>query len=151
MSPVGADQTLSGSFMFHLSLGGAETAGYFKEFDGLGSENEVIEHRSTDPSGKTVIQKIPGQLKWNNLTLKRGVDTSKVLWEWRQMVVSGGIATARKDGTITLIDSMGAPVSVYKFIRGWPCKYSSPGVSADSNEILLEEIEITHEGFERVS
>jgi phage tail-like protein len=38
----------------------------------------------------------------------------------------------------------------YKFVAAWPCKYSAPGVNAAGNEILVEEIEIAHEGFERV-
>jgi phage tail-like protein len=151
MPEPGADQALTGNFMFQLSLGGAEAAGYFKEFEGLGTEHEVIEHRSTDRQGRTVIQKLPGQLKWGNLTLKRGVDTNKTLWAWREQIIKGLIETARKDGTITLTDSMGKPVATYKFVRGWPCRYTSPGLSAEANEILLEELEIAHEGFERVT
>lgn len=144
-----ADQNIVGKFYFQLSLGGAETAGFFTEFDGLGNESEVIEHKSTDSNGKVIIQKTPGNLKWNNLTLKRGVDSGKVLWEWRKQVVDGNVATARKDGTISLMDDTGAAVLTYKFLRGWPCKYTSPGLSAGANEIMVEEIEIAHEGFER--
>jgi phage tail-like protein len=37
----------------------------------------------------------------------------------------------------------------FKFIRAWPCRYSSPGLNAGANEILVEELELAHEGFER--
>jgi hypothetical protein len=35
-------------------------------------------------------------------------------------------------------------------VRGWPCRYSAPAITAAGDEVLVEEIEIAHEGFERV-
>jgi T4-like virus tail tube protein gp19 len=37
------------------------------------------------------------------------------------------------------------------FTRGWPCRYASPALNAGGDEALVEEIEIAHEGFERVA
>ena len=33
---------------------------------------------------------------------------------------------------------------------GWPCKYTAPGLNGDANDILVEELEIAHEGFIRI-
>jgi phage tail-like protein len=41
-------------------------------------------------------------------------------------------------------------VATYSFVRGWPCKYTSPGISAEGNDVLVEEVEIAHEGITRV-
>ena len=88
-------------------------------------------------------------MKWSNITLKRGIDTQMELWQWRKDVIDGKINASRKDGTIQVVDWEGTPVMTFKFIRAWPCRYSSPGLNAGGNEILVEELELAHEGFER--
>jgi phage tail-like protein len=144
-----ADQNTIGTYYFKLKLGGHESAGYFKECSGLSSENTVVAHTSADEKGKSLVQKFPGQLQWSNINLKRGVDSNSELWKWRQEVIDGKISSARKDGTIQVVDWEGKPVITYSFVQGWPCKYSAPGLNAGGNDILVEEIEIAHEGFTR--
>jgi phage tail-like protein len=143
------NENLANSYYFTLNLGGAEAAGYFKECSGLSSEHTVVEHAAADANGKSMIQKFPGQMKWSNITLKRGVDNQMQLWQWRKDVVDGKIASSRKDGTISVVDWEGKQVMTFKFVRAWPCRYSAPGLNAGANEMLVEEIEIAHEGFER--
>jgi phage tail-like protein len=143
------DQATAGAHYFQINLGGAEAAGFFKEVDGIGSENEVVTHTTSDAQGKSMVQKYPGQLKWNNITLKRGVDSNNALWTWRQQVINGQITEARKDGTIQVLDWTGSPIVTYNFVRAWPCRYSAPGLSAGGNEVMVEEIEIAHEGLTR--
>ena len=46
------DQVTAGAHYFQIKLGGAEAAGFFKEIDGIGSENEVITHTTTDAAGQ---------------------------------------------------------------------------------------------------
>jgi phage tail-like protein len=142
-------QPTIGTYFFKLTLGGHESAKYFKECTGLSSENTVVEDDSSDGQGKPQKQKVPGQLTWSNITLKRGVDDNKELWTWRQLVIDGKFKEARTDGTIEVIDWELNPVVTYSFVQGWPCKYTAPGLNAGGNEILVEEIEIAHEGFAR--
>lgn len=142
-------QPTVGTYYFKLTLGGYEGAKYFKECTGLSSENTVIEDPSGDEKGKTQKQKVPGQLTWSNITLKRGVDNNNQLWTWRQLVIDGKFKEARTDGTIEVVDWEGAAVVTYAFVQGWPCKYTAPGLSAGANDILVEEVEIAHEGFTR--
>jgi phage tail-like protein len=149
MPGPGTDPTPGGTYFFTLTLGGAEAAGFFRECSGFSSENDVVEHQWADKQGKANVTKLPGQNKWSNITLKRGVDKDSALWKWRKDIIDGKIDSSRKDGTITIVDWEGKPVVTYKFVRGWPSKYTSPGLNASANEILLEEIEIVHEGFER--
>lgn len=144
-----AGQGTVGTYYFKLQLAGVHEAKFFKECTGLESSNEVVESTSIDEQGKALVQKFPGQLKWSNITLKRGVDTARQLWDWRQQVLDGDIAGARKTGTITVIDWKKTDIVVYTFVQAWPCRYSAPGLNAAGNEILVEEIEIAHEGFVR--
>jgi phage tail-like protein len=60
-----------------------KVSGYFTECSGIGSEHEVIEHKVVDTKGREQIMKIPGRLKWENITLKRGITDNMDIWSWR--------------------------------------------------------------------
>lgn len=134
---------------FELKLGGREVVGVFRECTGMDSETEVTEHKSTDGKGHPQVRKVAGATKWSNITLKRGVDSNRKLWEWRDEVVKGGPDKARVDGTISLLDYDGTPILVYKFLQGWPVKYGGVTLNASSNDVALEEVVICHEGLSR--
>ena len=68
------------------SIGGKEAIGQFREVSGLDSEQEIVEQKEVDANGNPITVKVPGNLKWSNIELKRGVDTDKALWEWRHQV-----------------------------------------------------------------
>lgn len=111
---------------FALSLGAGEAVGFFSEASGLSDE-----------------------AAWSNVTLRRGVDAQAQLWRWRQAIIDGAIATSRRDARIDVLDSEGAVLASYELVRAWPLKYSSPGMNAGGNEVLVEEIELAHEGITR--
>jgi phage tail-like protein len=138
-----------GNFIFKLTLGGAEAAGYFAEVAGFSTESHVIEHTAATAQGLPLPQKFAGQVSWANITLKRGIDTNAQLWAWRQTVLNGQIDANRKNCQIDVLDWKQTTVVTFKFINAWPCKYSSPGLNSGGNEILVEELELAHEGFER--
>lgn len=147
-----ADATVQqpvGNYIFKLTLGGAEAAGYFAEVAGFSSESHVVEHTAATDKGLPLPQKFAGQVSWTNITLKRGVDKQAQLWAWRRTILDGQIDANRKDCQINVLDWTGAVVVTYSFLRAWPCKYSSPGLNAGGNEILVEELELAHEGFTR--
>ncbi|WP_052890462.1 MULTISPECIES: phage tail protein [Thermogemmatispora] len=128
-----------------------QIVGAFRECTGLGSENEVVEYKASGPRGEFVIKKVPGRLKWNNITLKRGITDSMDMWQWRKLVEQGKIEEARKNGTITMYNQQGEPVARWNFVNAWPSKLTGPSANASNNEVAIEELEITHEGYERVS
>jgi phage tail-like protein len=135
-------------FNFMLELEGA-VAGYFTECNGIGSEHEVIEHKVVDKGGHEIIRKIPGRLKFTDITLKRGITSDMKIWEWRDLAVIGKIADARKNCTITMLSRDYKPVATWHFANAWPSKVTGPSLKADSNEIGVEEITIVHEGMYR--
>jgi len=137
-------------FSFALEVQGIQEA-TFREATGFGSESQVIEFKEQGPKGQTIIRKIPGTLKWQNINLKKGITSNLELWNWRQMVIDGQIETARKDGSIVGYNEDGAEVIRYNFSRGWPSKWSASGLNANGNESIIEEIEITHEGLKRMN
>jgi phage tail-like protein len=135
---------------FRLSIGGAEAAGQFREVSGLDSEQEIVEHKGTDKNGNPITIKVPGNVKWSNIELKRGLDVDKKLWEWRYAVEMGGPDAQRKDCTLELIDYDGSAIATYNIRQAWPSKYTGAAMNAGSNEVAVEAITICHEGFKRM-
>lgn len=137
-------------FNFGLEFQGA-IAGYFTECNGIGSENEVIDHKIVDDSGREITKKIPGRLKWGDVTLKRGITDDMEIWDWREDVVKGNMDSARKNGSVVMMDRTYAVVARWNFENGWPSKVSGPALKSDSNEFGVEELVIVHEGIYRDS
>ena len=131
-----------------LKIGGAEAAVFFKEATGFDSESEVSETKRSLPNGRTDVIKVMGNTKWSDIELKRGVDQDKTLWNWRKLIIDGKLKDARKDCTVTMLDSAGKSVVTYSIINAWPMKYTGVGLKADSNEVAIESITLCHEGFE---
>ena len=122
----------------------------FLTVTGIGSENEVIEHKVMGTGGQTVIQKIPGRLTWTEITLRRGVTANTDLWKWRQMVVTGKVKDARTNCSITAYDSTGTEVARWNLIAAWPSKVVGPEMDSAGQNYMIEEMTIVHEGMERV-
>jgi phage tail-like protein len=126
-----------------------QVKGSFRECTGLGSENEIVEYKASGPHGEYVIRKVPGRMKWNNITLKRGITADLDMWKWRKLVEDGKVEEARKNGAILMFDQNLKVIARWDFIRAWPSKLTGPTQNAANNEIGIEELEITHEGYER--
>jgi phage tail-like protein len=133
---------------FRIDASGMAT-GFFTEVSGLGSETQVIEHKimAKEPTG--VVRKVPGLLKWNDITLKRGITANMDFYEWRKLVEQGKVADARVAVTITMLDQSGNPIAEWNLESAWPSKISGPSIKADANEIGIEELTIVHEGITR--
>ncbi len=135
------------SFAFQLDIGDT-VAGFFTEVSGVGSENEVIEQKITQ-KGKPIVRKVPGRLKWTDVSLKRGITNKLDIWEWRQKVIDGKLKDARKSVTIHMLDREYNPVAEWTFLNAWPSKVTGPTFKSDSNEFGVEELTIVHEGMYR--
>jgi len=147
---IGSEEDALLGFNFALELEGV-LSGYFTECNGIGSENDVIEHKVVDESGHEVVKKIPGRLKWSDITLKRGITSSLDIWEWRQNVVEGRVSDARKNVSIQMLDREYTPVAVWHLQNCWPSKVTGPSMKSDSNEFGVEEVVLVHEGMYRES
>ena len=136
------------SYQFAVEVGGMVT-GYFTEVSGMGSENEVIEQKVVTDNGQEVIQKVPGRLKWNEVTLKRGITDNLQIYEWRKLVEDGKMKEARKNCSIIMFDRNYTPAARWDFVNAWPSKVTGPDVKADSNDFGVEEVVLHHEGMTR--
>jgi len=106
-------------FHFALDIQGT-VKGYFTEISGIGSESDIAEQKVVNEKGIQVVLKVPGRLKWGDITLKRGLTSNMELWTWRKMIEDGDVHKARKNGSITMYDQMLKPVAQWDFKNAWP-------------------------------
>jgi phage tail-like protein len=131
---------------FHFALDVQGTvAGYFTEVSGIGSESEIAEQKVVSEKGIQIVLKVPGRLKWGDVTLKRGLTSSLDLWKWRKQIEDGDVKGARKNGSIIMFDQSLKPVAQWDFKNAWPSKITGPAPKSDGNDIQLEEMTIVHE------
>jgi phage tail-like protein len=132
------------SFSFLVEIDGVASAA-FKFVSGLGAEVEVIEYRE-GADNLSSSRKLPGRVKYPNVTLKRGLTTSHDLWDWWQTVRDGTLQ--RRAVVITLLDDARQPVLRWRLREAWIARIEVSELDASKNEIAIESIELAHEGLE---
>jgi phage tail-like protein len=138
------------SFMFSLEVQGTIT-GFFTEVSGIGSENEVSEHLVVGQNGQQVVKKVAGRLKWEDITLKRGITSAMDAWAWRKQIEDGNLTDARKNGSIVMYNQVGEEVARWNFENAWPVKITGPAPSSESSDLGIEEMVLAHEYIVRVA
>ncbi|MBT0665994.1 phage tail protein [Geobacter pelophilus] len=129
------------AYNFLVEIDGITRAG-FKECSGLDSTQDPIEYRE---GGEPLhARKLPGMVKFSNITLKRGITDDAELWAWRKTAMEGKVE--RKNGSIILLDDTGAEKLRWNFVHAWPNKWTGPTFNASGNEVAIESLEIAHEG-----
>jgi phage tail-like protein len=141
--PAGKDPFKNYSFL--VEIGGIAQAA-FSKVSGLSAEAEVIEYR--EGADVTSTRKLPGLIKYGNVTLKRGITASRELFDWWKTVVNGNLQ--RRDVAIVLLDDARAEVLRWLLRDAWIAKFEVGPLRAKGNDVLIESIELAHEGFELV-
>jgi phage tail-like protein len=131
-----------------VELDGIETAA-FSEATVPDSSTDAVDYREgTDPTHQ---RKLSGLTKYGNITLKKGITDNLDLYDWRKSVEQTGAKGARKNMSLILIDEEGNDKARWNVVEAWPTKYDPSDFSAKGNEVLIETLEIVHEGITRVS
>lgn len=129
------------AYNFLVEIDGITRAG-FRECSGLDTTQDPIDYRE---GGEPIhVRKLPGLVKFSNISLKRGITDDAELWEWRKKAMEGKVE--RKNGSIILLDDTGAEKLRWNFVAGWPSKWTGPTFNATGNEVAIESLEIAHEG-----
>jgi phage tail-like protein len=131
-------------FHFQVDWGGAKIS--FTEVTGLVMEREKIEYRHSDSLDFNKLA-LPGMVKNNNITLKRGKFEGDFDYNiWIEDVANDRVE-GRRDVIIRLLNEKHEPVAVWSAARCFPVKVTAPDLKSDANEIAVESIEIAHEGL----
>ncbi len=128
---------------FQVEWGGTRIG--FTEVSGLSFGFETIKYRDGS-SRKYSPDKIPGQKKYNNIILKRGIfKGDNDFYDWLNTARHNSIE--RRDITIKLLDDEHLPVIVWSLRKAFPVKIEWSDLKANANEPAIESIEVTHEGM----
>lgn len=131
---------------FHFQVDWGGTMISFTEVTGLVMEREKIEYRHSDSKDFNKIS-MPGMMKNNNLTLKRGKFQGDFDFNtWLDEIANERVA-GRRDVVIRLLNEKHEPVAVWLATRCFPVKVTAPDLKSDANEAAIESIEIAHEGL----
>lgn len=70
-----------------------------------------------------------------SMTLARSHGWSPELWAWHQQVASGGVASARKDATVSVYDGNGRRLAQIMLAMAWPSKIASGATNAAPQQL----------------
>lgn len=117
----------------------------FSEVSGLSVENQVIEYREGNSKVFSTI-KMPGLKKYGNVTLKRGaMAKDNSLFDWWKGDDNNNIV--RKNVVVNLLNEKHEPVITWTLQNAFPVKVDNANYNSTSNEVLIETIELAHEGL----
>ncbi|MEF8984280.1 MAG: phage tail protein [Bacteroidales bacterium] len=117
----------------------------FTEVSGLDVETELIEYREGSSKEYSKI-KMPGMIKYSNITLKRGTfkgDNDFFNW-WNAIKLN---KAPRESITINLLNENHEAIVTWEVKNAWPVKVQSTDLKADGNEVAVETMELAHEGL----
>jgi phage tail-like protein len=87
-----------------------------------------------------------GPVTFATVVLKRGMTSTRDLWNWFQMV-AGGSYSYRLDARITVQSTSGEPVLTWVLERALPVKFKAADLNAKGADIGIEELHLAHEGL----
>lgn len=87
-----------------------------------------------------------GQVSFATVILKRGMTTTRDLWNWFQAVSSGGYAY-RLSAQIAMRDPAGNTVLTWGLDDCMPVKFKAADLNAKGTEVGIEELHLAHEGL----
>ncbi len=139
---LGQRQNPYTAFNFLVEIEGLVVGG-FSEVSGLQAETETEDYR--EGGLNQFVYKFPKGTKYPNISLKRGITDSRVLWDWYQKVVAGQFE--RKNVSIILLDYRRNEKWRWNFFKAYPVKWVGPELKADSPALAVETLELSHNGL----
>jgi phage tail-like protein len=135
------------TFLFEVD--GVEI-GRFMEVSGL--EVNVAVEDLEEGGENSYVHKLPGRMTWPNITLKRGITQNDTLLTWLnkssgEQFAANGNKLTRSSAAITLIGPSGSRLRSWEFDGAFPIRWKGPQFAVESNDMAVEELEITHHGF----
>jgi phage tail-like protein len=124
---------------------GSEVVANFQDCSGLAVEIEVQEYQ--EGGNNEFIHKLPGRMKYPNITLKRGITDNAQFSSWRPKVEGGKITVEKKNLAIILFNHAGETVKTWEVSEAYPIKWTGPDFKASSMEVAIETLELVHQGW----
>lgn len=127
-----------------LTIDGYELAS-FSRCIGLSTESTVEPAPTSDE--EVIYKRLPGETTGRTVC-ERGLTNSMELAVWRDTVVLGDMAAARKSASITMYDTAGEPQFRWHLEHAWPSGLTN---LFDQNGMGREVVTFTYESIQRVA
>lgn len=141
---VGGGNDALAAARFEISIDGV-TVGVFGDFDGVVSGYEPS---ALELSAKKMT--VPNKRTPPRVTLTRGVTTNMEMWAWHDQALRD-LNAAKKNATLVMYNTAGAPVMRYHLENAWPAKVEIGGLLAGASIVLMETVTIVAEDIQRVA
>jgi phage tail-like protein len=117
----------------------------FQEVSGLDVETEVIEYRhGNSPSHSTI--KMPGMMKYADITLKKGVFADdNDFYDWISTISLN--TYERLTVVIRLLDETATPRMTWTLTNAFPKQITPTDMNSQSSEAAIETMVLAHEGM----
>lgn len=137
----------SATFLFEVD---GQEIGRFREVEGLEVEVEVFQFE--EGGANDYVHNLPGRVRWPHLVLRSGLTRGDALFKWLRSATGQGLDAndgklERTTGAVVLLDQKGKRVRSWSFEGAFPVRWRGPRLDAFGNEPLVEELEISHQGF----
>lgn len=141
------------NFKFKVKFGDQVVAGVNK-VSALKKSTEVVTWREGgDPTHE---RKLPGQTKYEPITLEAGLTHDDAFEEWANRVNNYAgdgemsLQSFRRNLTIDVYNLQHEKVYSYRVYRCWVSEYQAlPELDASANAVAIRTIKIEHEGWDR--
>jgi phage tail-like protein len=146
-APLGGDVGFASQFIFEVD---GVPIGTFRHVSGL--QLDVSVHEFAEGGENGFVHKFPGQMRWPNIVLTRGLVKSDALFAWVSKSAGEGFAAnknslTRSTGAVTVVDAKGNRLRSWSLDDVFAVKWSGPTLAAGSEDLLEETLEIAHHGF----
>ena len=139
-------------FYFTASIDGETGFASFQEVSGISTNMET---KIKEGGENRFVHKVPGRVKYDNLVLKRGLMGSSSFKTWVANTLKSGFADPIKPKTVIvqLIDanSPTKAIMTWTFHDAYPVKWDVSSIKSDSNEMMVESLELSYSYFDQKS
>ncbi len=143
------------NFKFRVKFEDGRVVAGVSKVSALKRTTEVVKHREGgDPSSS---RKSPGRTEFDAITMERGVTHDLEFQQWanRSFTLGNGAgaersASFRRPLLLEVLNEAGQVAIAYKLYNCWVSEYQAMAdLDANANAILLENIKVECEGWER--
>jgi phage tail-like protein len=128
---------------FLVQIDNLEAAG-FSEVELPEAVVEAVEYRE-GADRQASPRLLPGRVRYGRLVLRRGFAGDATLFQWWREIADGTVD--RRDVVVVLLDESRSPVARWQLRRAWPAKIEASDLNASGNEVVIETLELAHEGL----
>jgi phage tail-like protein len=133
-----------GKYRFLVNIDGKGLSGV-REVEGLNVTIDAEKHKEGPSVAAAKLE--PGLTSCGPLVLRYFVTANDDLWNWVKEALEGNIQ--KKDVAVVVLDRKGDEVVRYMLGNAWPSSWTLDKLDSQSSGLLIEELVLQYEKFDR--